>query len=207
MPMPIPSKVVLILAAASIFPAGVSASASPITYTEQITASGTLGGVGFSNANVVLTMNNDTTNVMGEENAGTATVTIGAGPAVTFTNPITFAVAPLGAGLELGPVVLFQDDVVDFIIVADANPAFAAYDLKSAIGPLTGPDAIFEVSFPTSGGNLMFTGGGPDSIFTATVPTTVPEPRCWALIAAGVAGLCLMRQRSKIRFRAAANQT
>jgi hypothetical protein len=38
--------------------------AAPITYTEEATASGSLGGVAFSNADLVFSMTGDTTNVV-----------------------------------------------------------------------------------------------------------------------------------------------
>lgn len=63
--------------------------AAPVTYTEDATATGSLNGVPFTNASVVLTMNNDTTNVAGGPtiffNLGTSTVEVGAGPPVIFT--------------------------------------------------------------------------------------------------------------------------
>src|SRR5689334_14049019 len=66
--------------------------AVPITYIEQATASGSLGGIMFTNASVTLRMLNDTTHVIGApplfENFGTATVSLNGGPAVTFTDPL-----------------------------------------------------------------------------------------------------------------------
>jgi hypothetical protein len=70
--------------------AAAPASAIPITYTEQATATGSLGGTPF-NATIVLTMHNDTTNVTGGPpvftNIGTLTVSVPSFPTATFTDP------------------------------------------------------------------------------------------------------------------------
>ena len=77
--------------------------ASPITYTEQATAFGSLGGISFADESIVLTMHNDTANVAGTPprlfNDGTATVSVAGGMPVSFTDPIEVfsnQTAPLG---------------------------------------------------------------------------------------------------------------
>jgi len=81
---------VLGLVVASTTLVGPPAFAVPITYTETDTATGSLNGVAFTDANIVLTMNNNTTNVTGGptlfDNVGTVTVQVGAGAPVTFTD-------------------------------------------------------------------------------------------------------------------------
>ena len=66
------------------------AFAVPITYTEQAVGSGSLDGVAFTDATVVLTMINDTANVTGSAplftNYGTSTVSVAGGAPETFTN-------------------------------------------------------------------------------------------------------------------------
>ena len=67
--------------------------AVPITYTEEATASGSLGGVVFTNADVVPSMTNDTNNVAMFSssyfsNAGSATVTVAGGAPATFTHSV-----------------------------------------------------------------------------------------------------------------------
>ncbi len=54
----------LVLGVASIFSVVSPLVAAPVTYTEEATASGSLGGVAFTNADVVLSMTNDTDNVI-----------------------------------------------------------------------------------------------------------------------------------------------
>ena len=83
----------VVLGIAGIFTAASPSFGALITYTVQATASGSLDGISFTDATVVLTMNNNTTNVTTSgsgdfENLGTATVSVGGGPAVTFTDLI-----------------------------------------------------------------------------------------------------------------------
>ena len=69
---------------------GNSAVATPITYVEDATATGSLGGVAFTDATVTLTMMNNTTNVTNPStglflNIGTATVSVDGAAPVAFT--------------------------------------------------------------------------------------------------------------------------
>ena len=72
---------------------GSRSRAVPITYVEQATATGSLGGVDFASANVVLSMTNDTTNITGGPtifyNIGTVTVDVAGIGRATFTDPTT----------------------------------------------------------------------------------------------------------------------
>jgi hypothetical protein len=84
-------KIALCAAAivASTFIAASPSFGTPITYTESATASGSLDGISFTDATVFLSMTNNTTNVVASlvpifTNSGTATVSVGGGPAVTF---------------------------------------------------------------------------------------------------------------------------
>ncbi|MGH7054202.1 MAG: hypothetical protein ACREFA_10345, partial [Stellaceae bacterium] len=55
----------VVLGAAGAISGTPPALAVPITYTGQLTATGSLGGAAFTNANVVLTLHTDTANVTG----------------------------------------------------------------------------------------------------------------------------------------------
>ena len=89
-----------ILGVASATLAASQSFAVPITYTEEATASGSLGGVAFNNETIVVRMVNDTSNVTngGNENIfcnnakifcnfGTTTIQVGGGAPVTFVHP------------------------------------------------------------------------------------------------------------------------
>ena len=98
----------VVLGIASIFVAASPSLGAPITYTEQVTASGSFNGIAFTDETVFLTMNNSTTNVTSGGpgvflNVGTVTLSIGGGPAVTFTDPIhvfSNQILIIGAGFE-----------------------------------------------------------------------------------------------------------
>jgi PEP-CTERM motif len=181
-----------VLGIASIFMAASPSFGAQVTYTIEATASGSLGGIAFTDVTVVLMMNNNTTNVTNSApgdfgNVGTATVSVGGGPAVTFTDSIqvfsTQSVTTVGFDdLSVG------DDILD-----DFSASFATYDLTTSIGPVVGSSEINpESSFATTGGVLVLTTAG-DATFTGAAPTgvgsAIPEPSSWAMMLIGFAGL------------------
>ena len=176
----------VVLGIASIFIAASPSFGALITYTEQATASGSLDGISFTDAAVVLTMNNDTTNVTNSgpgdfENVGTATVSVGGGPALAFTHPTQVF------STQSVPAVGFEDLAVDDILDNFSAP-FATYDLTTSIGPIVGSGAIDPgSSFATTGGAFVLTSVG-DATFTAST-NAIPEPSSWAMMLIGFAGL------------------
>jgi hypothetical protein len=152
--------------------------AAPITYTETATASGSLNGVAFTDASVLLRMVNDTTLVVGGpdlfENFGILTVSLNGGIPVTFTDQMEV----FSAQTVAPPTVGFSDLTSMLDVLDDGSVFFLGYDLRTAIGPITGNPALSSLGqpFPTTGGDFILTSIANDaSTFTATT-VAVPAP-------------------------------
>jgi hypothetical protein len=169
------------------------ASAASIVFTETVVASGTLGKTPFTAALLTFTSTADTANILGSFvvlNASTKVNIAGLGDA-TFTVVPTKSFVVQGsvglppiAGLASGAILDAGTDILDI-----ANPAFATYDLRSSIGPLSGPalgGGIGFTSFSTSAGPLAFTSFDSTATFQAVLqPDAIPEPA--AIVPAGTA--------------------
>jgi PEP-CTERM motif len=185
--------------------------AAAITYTEETTATGSLDGVAFTDASVVLTMHNDTTNVVGLPpmqggntfmNTGTMTVSVGGGPSETFTDPDMNVAVVQFVFDGFIPSVNFNDGSVN--ILEALNRTFSTYDLKTSIGPIMGGTLFsFGVAFPTSSGLFVINNAGGVTGVTTFTATVVPEPSSWILLAMGFAGLGLLYRRDLLRGSAA----
>jgi hypothetical protein len=164
--------------------------AEPITYTQQFTASGSLGGTAFTDQLLTVVFRGDTANVFSpisrvfENEAGTATVNVPGIGTATFTAPMAafdnqnFAFASIGGASSEFPAIL-QETV---------NQVFGSYDLTSAIGPITGPGISHVVTFPTTLGDFVVTTNTGDTAFTAST-SAVPEPASLTLLGIGAVGL------------------
>ena len=186
---------ILVLGFASTIIFGSPSRAIPITYVEQAIATGSLGGVGFTNANMILSMTGDTTDVTDEPttffNFGTLTVNVAGIGLATFTD--STSVAANQAALDVG----FADHTKGSAILFTSNPLLSAYDLSTATGPLLGT-ASYNAGLPflTTDGLFVLNSISGSVTFIAT--TGIPEPTALALMSValgGLAGIGLIRRR------------
>jgi hypothetical protein len=175
--------------------------AAPITYTESAIVSGTLGGTAFSNAVITITGTADTTGVVNDFGVlrnplSSASFSIAGDGSGTFTGAIQVFDNPFSSPTAAAG---FADTSLGLTSILDTfNSVFAAYDLATAIGPITGAPFINPGSaFATTAGALVINDSG-TSTFTATTGiTAVPLPAALPLFATGLVGLGLLGWRRK----------
>jgi hypothetical protein len=187
--------------------------AAAITYDLSTFGTGSLNGVAFTDASVVLEMQNDTTKVVkqppaiGEStftNTGTMTLLVSGFPKATFNFPGTIGVTQFPSDGFLPAITLNSNQL---LVLGAFNRAFSTYNLKTNVGPVVG-DTIIEnkgIGYPTSSGPLVLNSGF-DTMFTAQVglgAEAVPEASSWMLLAIGFAGLGLLHRRGLLRGSAA----
>jgi hypothetical protein len=186
------------------------AKADTITYTLASTVSGTLGPASFTNALVTVTLTGDTENVVAGPppysdtvvNSGNAQVSVSGLGTGTFTDPIVILSTLHDSILNTffgGPTVLILDGTSDTGILLQQGAAFSTYDLRSAIGPISGPGGAASGSmmtpvFPTTAGNLTWAVGQPLGTSTFTAVVTTPEPGTLAFLGAGLAAMFVCRR-------------
>jgi hypothetical protein len=180
----------LILFSAIALPA--VAHAVPITYSESAIASGNLGGQSFTNALVTTTGSADTNNIVSAPNEPSVTtpsavVTIAGLGSFNFYDPTEFVIYQYQGSL-LGGV---EDEVSEDLILFNSNPAFATYNLETAIGPLTGA-ARFNpgLNYRLSGPDDLTLDEVSDATFQATTASAAtPELSSLILFSTGLLGL------------------
>jgi hypothetical protein len=173
--------------------------ADSITYAETAIGTGNLGSSPFANSLVTITLTSDTSLVAGSPgsiqiNFGTATVTVAGVGTATLTDPLLWAFnnpSVSGAGIS--------DVTVNHLILATNNSVFTSYDLRTAIGPISGSVGFNPGFIPTTLGGFDLTSVfGSVSTFSAVV-SAVPEPSTVILIGSGLVALVcadLKRRRS-----------
>jgi hypothetical protein len=189
----------LALGIAGAISAATPSPASPITYTETATASGSLDGTPFSGATVVLTMNGNTSNIMGTPpsltNIAPLTVMVG-GTTATFSDQTLAEV--FQSTTSVSPNAGFGDNTQALAILLTMNASFNSYGLDAPID-LSGP-AVFNAgsSFPTTTeGNFILNSVSGNVTFTETPLPAVPEPVSLVLLVVGLASLGLIEYRRK----------
>lgn len=170
-------RVFLLPTVALIFAVVTPARAEPITYTIQATATGTLGQTRYTNALITLTFTGNTDDVTSagtlfQISTGTTTVTVDGIGTATFTDKMAVNdVQPLS---QVGITDLTNsNDVLDVL-----NPAFATYQLKTSIGPISSETPLWEpgIGYNTTRGVFVIDNLPGNATFTAVTVSTTPAP-------------------------------
>lgn len=183
--------------------------ATPITFTVQGTASGTVGGVSFSNEAFTITQTSDTSLVSSYSGytvdystpyASGATMSItgfGSGTISTQTQ-IFDNQAPTSPSASIAGITCITCTGGD---IYARDIAFATYSLQAApFGPITTTDAAASrfVDLTTTLGTVSFTSTSGAVTFAANAPVAaVPEPESYAMLLPGLALIGFMAGRRK----------
>jgi hypothetical protein len=188
------------------FVAMVTAIASPVTYVETVTASGSLGSINFSNELITFTMTGDTSNV------------VSGGGIYTLTVPLTVSVAGItGSATFTHPTWVIDNENYWIAGFADLtalrgvlftyNAAFAGYTLQGSFGPISGSsETNLSYPFATTSGALAIDSLSGVSTFTAEVTETTPEPAGIFPVGVAVIALPLALHRLKVKSLVAARR-
>ena len=191
------------LFAAVFLVSGLAAHAATITYTETVTATGSLNNVAFTNALLTLQATVDSNTITSRlALPGLSTKLLFIAPTLTFGGTVSgLGAFTLPAGQvfdnQYGETAGLGTTVQDIVDVT--NPFFSTYDLKSATALLTGGTFSNLGTYATVGsGNLTLSSVAATSTFQAQVmaTTVTPEPSGFALLTTGLVGIGgLLRKR------------
>lgn len=165
------------------------AQATPITYTITGTATGALGVSAFTNALVTIALVGDTSFVGND--FGSATVNVSGVGTASFTDSMFVTDNPGNPSAQI------SDFTLNRLVFGTIAPAFATYNLRGPIGPISGTSLINAGSvFATTLGNFdMVSVFGNTSTFTATTAAAVPEPASLLLLGSGLLLAVAVRRR------------
>jgi hypothetical protein len=185
-------SIVLAATAGALALSAQAAQATPITFTETVTASGALGADSFSDALVTFTGTADTGDVVGAYQISHL--------------PISVDVAGLGSADFTDDFLLYANNASPNIGMGDITTGFAllyvggplgGYDLQSNF-TLTGfSQRNLGASYNTTVGAFSFRSTAETATFQAQLGA-VPEPAAWALMIGGfgLTGAILRRRRA-----------
>ena len=177
------------------------ADAAPVAYSFSGTASGSIAGTDFINGAFQLGLLTDTDTVF-QPFPGDPSIIRTANATLVFTiNGVAgrfdtpFAVFRNASGPN--PVVgLAAADGNDLLSIAD--PSFATYDLSAPFGPVTqSPPQFLNAGFvyQTDVGDVVFEVEPPASVTFQAVPSPIPVPGGFGLMASALGGLFLLFRR------------
>jgi PEP-CTERM motif len=152
-------------------------TATPITYIEQATASGTIGTLTFTDALLSLTFTGSTTNVTGGAgffsiDATDTVLNIGGIGLSTVTDSGLFVFVNQDFATPVAGFASAQGSILDTM-----DSAFGTYGLTTSIGPITDGNFIRpDLIFATTLGGLDITSAGNSTFRAFITASPVPEP-------------------------------
>lgn len=166
-----------------------------MTYLFSGSGSGTMGGSAFTSQSFLVSITGDASGVAFSDLLLTigifglpGTITIGSGPAISFTEALVVFGSTTSGAVGFGNLV--QGNLIAGVVAAPSG-----VDLVSNFGPASAANGDLDqfVDVATSGGLLTFSAM---SDFTfQSIATTVPEPAAPVLVVVSMAGLALARRR------------